>query len=130
MAMQTNPEAAQINVTPLIDVLLVLLIIFLIVSPTKSVGLNALLPQDTAAPPQTTETAVVLQVGEDETYRINHQAVAVSDLANRLREVFALRADKVLFVQAAPAMEFAGVARAIDRAKNAGVDRIGLLLQR
>ena len=128
MAIQTDSKAAQINVTPLIDVLLVLLIIFLVVTPTKPVGLKALLPQESTGASAPSESTVVLQVTEGDAYRLNQEVIAKDDLSRRLREVFAIRAQKVLFVKAEAGMEFVRVARAIDIAKSSGVDQIGLLL--
>ena len=128
MAFQTNSKEAQMNATPLIDVLLVLLIIFLVVSPTKNVGLKALLPQESTGASAPSELTVILQVTADDSYRLNQKTIARSDLSRRLREVFAIRARKVLFVKAEAGMEFVRVARAIDIAKSSGVDHIGLLL--
>ena len=108
--------------------LLVLLIIFLVVTPTKPVGLKALLPQESTGASAPSESTVVLQVTEGDAYRLNQEVIAKDDLSRRLREVFAIRAQKVLFVKAEAGMEFVRVARAIDIAKSSGVDQIGLLL--
>jgi biopolymer transport protein ExbD len=129
MMLPSKGPRAEINVTPMIDVLLVLLIVFMIVVPTKSVGLQANVPQPPtdSAPPQQEDRSIVLKVGTDGAVSINTEATDLFRLGDRLAEIFKSRADKALFVTAANGTEFQHVARAIDIAKGAGVDRIGLL---
>jgi biopolymer transport protein TolR len=128
-------SAPQMNVTPLIDVLLVLIIIFmLIVTQSKEKGLKAQIPQ----PPANTESApqpvrtIVIQVGEAKSgdvpvLRINQQEVSWPDLKVQLQDIFKQRAEKVAFVQGDDGVDFEYVADVIDTARDAGVERVGLL---
>jgi len=116
------------NVTPLVDVLLVLLIIFMIIVPVRSTGLEARVPQqqstvETAPDPAT----VVLRIRGDRSLEINTHSVSWDDLPGRLRLIYAQRPKGVLFVAAAPQVEFHEVARAIDTARGAGIMQIGLM---
>jgi biopolymer transport protein TolR len=119
---------AAMNIVPLIDILLVLLIIFMVISPVETVGLSAQLPQPStneSAAPQP-GTVVVQVVSHDEVF-INQDAVSWQKLGSRLAAVFSQRAEKVAFVKGGDAVEFADVARAIDIMRSAGIDRVGLI---
>src|SRR5579862_3266866 len=105
----------EINVTPMIDVLLVLIIIFLVIAPEKPVGLDARIPQPAVGKSDGRE--IVVTVGEDGRVRINTQPVEWADLEGRLRSIFAARPDAVLFVGAARKTDFQDVARVVDTAR-------------
>ncbi len=118
---------AEINVTPLIDVLLVLLIIFLVIHPQYSTGLNA----QSVPPADKSSTAdpreIVVSIAADRTLKINTQPVAWENLESELRRIFTARAAGVLFVAGAPKTDFEDVARVIDSARGAGIYHVALM---
>jgi len=131
-----GPSNPQINVTPLIDVLMVLIIVFMVVvSMSKTKGLDAQIPQpatDDKNQPVPIDRTIVIQVvwskqGEDPTLKINHEDVKWNDLQGRLHDIFKQRAERVAFVRGDDDVDFEYVANVIDIAREAGVDRVGLL---
>lgn len=121
---------SAINVTPMIDVLLVLLIIFMVIVPALPRGESAQIPQPSVNVPMR-GAPVVLEVlkggGGVISFRINQQGVARQDVQARLANIFANRAERVLFVRGDDGLSFTQVADAIDMGHAAGVDHIGLL---
>jgi biopolymer transport protein TolR len=121
---------AEPNVVPLIDVLLVLIIIFMVITPRTPSGLKTLVPQP--APPSQKQTqpdsrTIVVQVLANGQVKINQDDVSWSDLGSRLFDIFKERADRIAFVKGDDNVEFAQVAHAIDIMRGAGIDHVGLI---
>lgn len=119
---------ASINMTPMIDVLLVLIIIFMVITPRKSHGLNALVPQPaTGAATESESNDIVLTVNDDRSVSINQQPVQLGDLPGRLQRLFLDHPGHPLFVKGGKNLEFQQVAEVIDIARGVGVERIALM---
>jgi biopolymer transport protein TolR len=121
---------ADINMTPMIDVLLVLIIIFMVITPLTPKGLEALVPQP--PPPGQPQSAsdqrtVVIVIDAQRRFMINTEEWPEDKLGGRLTEIFKTRAEKVVFVKGDPSLEFQYVAKAIDIAHGAGIDKVGLM---
>jgi biopolymer transport protein ExbD len=128
-----GPSNPRINVTPLIDVLLVLIIVFMVVvSMSKEQGLKADIPQPSnQSQAQPVERTIVILVAwnaqGEPLLKVNQQSVSWEELEPRLRDIFKLRAEKMAFLRGDDDIDFRYVAEVIDLARHAGVDRVGLL---
>lgn len=121
---------SEINITPLIDVLLVLIIIFMVIQPRTPHGLSALIPQPNKNEKQNQsvlERTIVVTVDARRQVAINQTPVAINDLGARLVDIFKTRATRVMFVQGDPSLPFEVVAQIFDIAHGANIDRIGLI---
>jgi len=123
---------SDINITPYIDILLVLLIIFMVITPVRQMDLDVKVPQapPADAPPTPPDPSViVVSVGESAQIAINQELVDISALGPKLQEIYSSRANKSMFISAHPKLPYGDIVKVIDIAKGAGVGDIGLILE-
>src|ERR1041384_1958112 len=121
---------ADINMTPMIDVLLVLIIIFMVITPLTPKGLEALVPQPpppNQKQPESDTRTVVIVIDANHQFMVNQEPWPEDKRGARLTEIFKTRAERVVFVKGDPSLEFQWVAKAIDIAHGAGIDKVGLM---
>jgi len=122
---------SEINITPYIDILLVLLIIFMVITPVRQMDLDVKVPQ--AAEPEAQAAmdpnVIVVSIGESAQIAINQEQVSIANLGRELQKIYSARSNKNMFVSASPRLPYGDIVRIIDIAKGAGVGEIGLITE-
>ncbi len=121
---------ADINITPYIDILLVLLIIFMVITPVRQMDLDVKVPQTSDEKTSVVDpNVIVVSIGESARIAINQEETNIAQLGAKLQEIYSKRANKNMFVSASSKLPYGDVVKIIDIAKGAGVGDIGLLTE-
>jgi biopolymer transport protein ExbD len=126
MAMSAGYRKGEINITPMIDILLVLLIIFMVIQPDLSTGLPSAVPQD-GPPGASDRTVTTITVHADGTLKLDEETLQIAELPDRLKDLYRRAAEIAVFVSAERDVDFEQVAEVIDVTKGVGIKNVGLL---
>ena len=122
------PSLAEINIIPLVDVVLVLLLIFMLTAPMMYRGIDVNLPR-AAAKPTAVEERMVLTVTKDRQLYLNDKAILAGGLETRLRQAFTSRTDKTLYLKADAGLSYGVVVETMDQVRRAGIERLGMVTE-
>jgi biopolymer transport protein TolR len=123
-----GPTLAEINIIPLVDVVLVLLLIFMLTAPMMYRGIDVNLPR-AATKPTAVEERMVLTVTRDQKIYLNDRPVALAALDGTLRDAFRTRSDKTLYLKADAALQYGAVVETMDRVRRAGIEKLGMVTE-